>query len=243
MSLYLYGVTSSSHPLHLDELSGLGGEAPRPVVEGGLAAVVGPAPDSLRAKRRDLLAHQDVVTGLLSQGTVLPMQFGLVLDDEDAVRAELTASREHYAALLEDLDGRVELNVKVSYQEEALLRQVLAEDQELRERNERLRNTGGGSYQDRLRFGELVAAAVDAHLTRAGEHVLDVLRPLAVRVEVHQLGQGAPLSASFLVEQDAAERFTAAAQQLDGEFQERLEVRCNGPLPPYSFVQPAAAAG
>lgn len=237
MDRYLYGVTAASHPLQLDGLTGVGGHTPGTVTAAGLAAVVGAAPDDLRAKRRDLLAHQRVVTTLHQQGTVLPMRFGLVLASPDDVRALLTRSRQPYTMMLAELDGCVELNVKLGYEEEALLREVLAEHEELRERNDALRRAGGGGYLERVRFGELVTGAVRSHLGHAGERVRHTLRPLSVREFVPPAAHGTPLNASFLVRRETAGQLGEAAARLDRELGDHLQVRCHGPLPPYSFVR------
>nr|WP_277347357.1 GvpL/GvpF family gas vesicle protein [Streptomyces sp. CB01881] len=58
------------------------------------------APDGLRPKRRDLTAHQSVQERLMSDGTVLPLQFGLTAPDDDAVQAALTERRDEYLSRL-----------------------------------------------------------------------------------------------------------------------------------------------
>jgi len=71
---YIYAITAADHPLHLDDVSGIG-EPPsqlRVVSTKALSAVVSDAPQDLRAKRRDLVAHQAVLEGLLTDGAALP---------------------------------------------------------------------------------------------------------------------------------------------------------------------------
>ncbi|MEU0215540.1 GvpL/GvpF family gas vesicle protein, partial [Streptomyces sp. NPDC006265] len=45
---------------------------------------------------------------------------------------------------------------------------------------------------------------------------------------------------SFLVDRESADSFLAAVEQLRKDMP-HLEVRVNGPLPPYSFVEPGPA--
>ena len=80
MSVYVYAITGATHPLRLDGLKGVGdppGEL-RTVCTESLCAIISDAPEELRAKRRDVAAHQDVQQRLLEDGTALPMRFGLV---------------------------------------------------------------------------------------------------------------------------------------------------------------------
>ena len=128
MSTYVYGITRGSHPLPLAGLAGVGDQAqPLRVLRhgGDLAAVVSDAPANLRAKRRDLETHEGVLEGLCAAGTVLPMRFGLVAADDDAVIAELATGAPRYRELLARLDGKAELNVKAAHEEVGLLRDVL----------------------------------------------------------------------------------------------------------------------
>src|SRR3954454_14294663 len=60
----------------------------------GCCALGGDAPDVPVQVRRDaLLAHNEVLHAAMERGPVLPLRFGVILDDEDAVRQELLGSR------------------------------------------------------------------------------------------------------------------------------------------------------
>ena len=72
MATYIYAITAADHPLRLDGLTGVG-ETPsglRVVQSERHAAVVSDAPAGLRAKRRDLVAHQSVLERLMAEGQV-----------------------------------------------------------------------------------------------------------------------------------------------------------------------------
>src|ERR687883_566168 len=60
----------------------------------GLAALVSPVEgEELRATRRDLLSHSAVLERAIAAGPVLPLRFGIVLRDDDAVAQELLEPR------------------------------------------------------------------------------------------------------------------------------------------------------
>jgi len=145
MASYVYCFTRAAHPLPLDGLRGVGTEetALRAVRHESLAAVVGDAPDGLRPKRRDLVAHETVLEALCGSGAVVPMRFGTVAPDDDAVVAELARGAGRYTELLTRLDGHVERNVKGAHHEDAVLDDLLTDSPELRARNEALRAAGG----------------------------------------------------------------------------------------------------
>jgi hypothetical protein len=238
MGKYVYCFTDAEHPLPLDGLRGVGSDGPqlRAIHHQMLAAVVSDAPEGLRPKRRDLVAHETVVETLSAAGSVVPMRFGTVAPDDDAVVAELARGATRYAELLTRLAGHVERNVKGIHQEDALLADLLIDHPELRARNESLRASGGGNQTDRMAFGEQMNLAVEQRRTRDAAYVVAALRPLAM------LDRHAPpvkdcfVNVSFLVPSAAQDDFDAVVARLQTAMQGYAELRASGALPPYSFV-------
>jgi hypothetical protein len=219
------------------------GDPPRPVrvIEAnGLAAVVSDAPEGLRPKRRDLLAHQHVLAEAGAVGCVLPMRFGSVAPDDITVAGVLAERADHYKERLRSLDGMVEYNVKATHDEEAVLHVVMAENPELRALTESNRQAGGGSYEEKLRLGEMVVAAVKTREAEDAAAVQRDLESVAVAVSAGPESTGWLANVSFLVSRDSAETFLASVEQIR-ESHPHLELRVNGPLPPYSFVDPGPA--
>lgn len=242
MSTYVYGITAGSHSSLPEELAGVG-DPPRPlrtVQGGGLTAIVSDAPEGLRPKRRDLLAHQAVLSEAGASGSVLPMRFGSLAPDDAAVAQVLDERADHYRERLAALDGRVEYNVKATHNEEAVLYRVMSENPDLRALAESNRRSGGGSHEDKLRLGEMVAQAVQRlEATDAGE-VRRQLEPAAEAVSPGPDSTGWLANVSFLVPRDDSARFVEAVDEVR-ENNPHLELRVNGPLPPYSFVEPGPA--
>ncbi|WP_371749175.1 GvpL/GvpF family gas vesicle protein [Streptomyces sp. NBC_00280] len=245
MGTYVYGVTAADHPelrSFARELRGVG-DPPRSVrvlTEGALAAIVSDAPEELRPGREDLLAHQHVLEEAGTAGCVLPMPFGSVAPDDDAATSVLAERAEHYTERLEALDGNVEYKVEVSHEEEAVLHRVLAESPELRALTEANRQAGGGSYEDQVSLGEMVVAAVQAREAEDAVEVRQTLEQSAVAVSAGAEPTGRPADVSFLVARDSADAFRTATERLR-KAHPYLDVRVQGPLPPYSFVEPGPA--
>ncbi|MGK5501069.1 GvpL/GvpF family gas vesicle protein [Streptomyces sp. URMC 125] len=238
MSVYVYGMARADHPALPEKAPGVG-EPPcevRIVREGGLAAIVSDCPEDLRPKRRDLLAHQRVLTEAGAAGPVLPLRFGSLSDDEGTVRGVLADHADHYLRQLEELDGRSEYNVKAVHHEEEVLRLVLSEDDEARALAQRNRASGGGSHEDKLRLGEMLATAVREREERDAHLIESTLAPLAKRCVPGPDGSGWLANLSFLLDHDASEEFTAAVAELV-RGNPHLDIRATGPLPPYSFVE------
>jgi hypothetical protein len=236
--VYVYAITTASHPLRLDGLKGVGeGSSEMRVVRSdSLCAVVSDTPEDLSVGRRDVQAHHEVQERLWADGTTLPLGFGFVAQDEDAVRAVLEARAEEFSLRIDELTGRVEFNLKGVQDEDALMRAILEENERARELNEATREAGG-TYDDRLALGELVAQEVQSREEALAEEVLAELRPLALSEQIAPPSQQYFVSASFLVDEERTKEFAQAGQELAERYGEQgAEVRLLGPLPPYSFA-------
>ncbi|WP_225636954.1 GvpL/GvpF family gas vesicle protein [Streptomyces solaniscabiei] len=242
MSTYVYGITAGSHPSLPEGLTGVGNPPSevRVLHEGDLAAIVSDAPEDLRPKRRELLAHQNVLSEAGAEGCVLPMRFGSVAPDDSAVTGVLAERAEHYQERLRALDDRVEYNIKANHVEEAVLHHVMAANPEIRALAESNRKSGGGSYESKIQLGEMVAAAVKDKEGEDAAALERALEPAADAVSVGPESTGWLANVSFLVKRETAEEFLAAVERARREMP-HLEVRVNGPLPPYSFVEPGPA--
>ncbi|MFJ8822915.1 GvpL/GvpF family gas vesicle protein [Streptomyces sp. NPDC102467] len=242
-STYIYGIASADHPSLPTGMEGIGDPARkvRLVEEGALTAIVSDAPDDLRPKRRDLLAHQNVLSESGGGGAVLPMRFGSIAPDDDAVAMVLAERAEHYHERLRALEGKVEYNVKAQHDEAAVLHRVMAENAEIRTLTEANRQAGGGSHEERLRLGEMVVAAVQGREAQDAVALQRLLEPSADAVSTGPESTGWLANLSFLVDTKAVEHFLAAVETVRSDYA-HLELRVNGPLPPYSFVEPGPSA-
>ncbi|MEU6242250.1 GvpL/GvpF family gas vesicle protein [Streptomyces sp. NPDC047024] len=237
MAVYIYSVTGKQHPLRLDGLRGVGEDPSglRAVSAGALCAVVSDAPDNLRPKRRDIGAHQEVQERLMADGTVLPLRFGLVAEDDDAVRAALEERADEYTERLRALEGCSEYHLKATQDEDSLLRLILEESSAARELNDAIR-AGTADVGAPVRLGELVAREVQARQEALAIGVVEALRPFARDVDSTQPTGEDFLSVSFLVPEDQEEAFLTTELSVAHQLGDDLDLRLHGPLPPYSFV-------
>src|SRR2546421_180113 len=127
-ALYCYGVVSADAAAS-QAGTGLGGASVEPVRFRELAALTSPVPPGqVRAKRADLLRHFDVLGTAFEHGTVVPLRFGIVFDDEAALARDfLEPRRDELLGLLRKLRDRVELRVTAYYREDAILAELAAE--------------------------------------------------------------------------------------------------------------------
>jgi hypothetical protein len=234
-ALYCYGVVSARDAL--PQRRGVGEARVEQVVHGELAALTSRAPASVRARRRDLLAHMDVLAAAFEAGPVLPLRFGTVFESEQALVGDFLAPRaRELARMLREVDGQVELRVTAHYREDALLAEIVRENGRVATLRDATR--GGADHPALVELGELVAAEVQARTARDSRSLLERLRKHALRYDVaeepieYQL-----LRASFLVDGNRLAAFEAELERFSTEQAGRVDVKLVGPLPPHSFVE------
>ena len=244
---YVYGVVPAGVALP-PGARGIGAPAAEVslVRHGRLAALVSGVP-AARAARRDLLAHSRLLDGVAATTPVLPVRFGTVLPGERAVAGELLAPRhDQLAAALAALDGCAQFTVKARYVEEAVLREVLAEEPEVARWREVLRDQpGGGTYYQRIQLGELVAAAVARRREADAATLVGRLARHATAVAHHPPADGGTgiADAAFLVERGAWPALEQEAEGIARRWDGRARLRLLGPLAPYDFAGALDGAG
>lgn len=236
---YVYGVMDPS--LSAPDIAGIGGGKLRTIESEGLAALVSDLPgEELVVDREGLSTHARVLEEAIQGGTVLPMRFGVAMEDDQAVRDHLLDR--HHDELrdqLEQLDGKVELRLRAIYEEAPLMREIVAEDREVASLRESLKGApDDATYYGRIRLGELVAAAVERKREVDSGEILNKLEPLALATELAEPShERFVLGASFLVERDRMPEFDAAVEDVGRQEHDRMRLKYTGPLPPHSFVK------
>ncbi|MGW8885880.1 GvpL/GvpF family gas vesicle protein [Streptomyces sp. NPDC055749] len=236
--VYVYAILRAGTALPKGT-SGVGSPpaAVRTARQGVLDAVISDAPPQLRARRRDLLAHQELLMRLTVEGPVLPMRFGMVAPDEETVLEHLAAAESEHSATLDQLAGRIEINVKALPAQNALPA-LVAEEKNVRQLRDAARRHPG--YEASLRLGEAIAAALTRRAAVAGQRILRELTPRARAVAAGPQVSGCALNMSFLVDHGDADSFLTRARNFAEANREHVELRLAGPLPCYSFVSSEA---
>ena len=242
--VYVYGVLAAADAASLTT-TGVEGSPVRAVQSGDIAALVSDVAGGALAAAREVRAHWRVLEAVSAQTTVLPVRFGTVMEDDDAVCEQLLApGAERLTALLQELDGRVQLTVRGTYAEDALLRDVVAGSPAIATLRERVRGVSEqAGYYERIRLGEMVAGEVQRRREADTAHALERLSPLAVAArEEPSGGPDAAFHFAFLVERERIDAFSGAVGDLMEELGDRVAVRYVGPLAPYSFADAELSA-
>lgn len=245
--LYVYGIVPAGATLD-DEQLGVGDPAGQVTIirSGDLGALASEvSPQWALGSPRDLTVHKQILDRSASQVPVLPLRFGSVVDDADMAKDLLAANHDLFAEALADLHGRVQYVVKGRYQEEAILREVLAESREAARLRERLRvGDGERSGRARLRLGEIIGRAIEAKREHDTGMLASRLAPhcdaSVVRAPQHERDA---VHIAVLVRTSEFPALQETVGEQAARWRDRVDLRLLGPMAAYDFVATSAAGG
>jgi hypothetical protein len=237
--LFVYAVVRAERDLP-DDLAGVDGSALALVPYGDLGAVVGRvALDRPPGRRADLAAYAAVMEALLPGGAVAPLAFGCLMPDDHTVVTELLAPREgELTALLGQLEGRVQYNVRASYVEDAVLAEIVRTDPEIQQLRDRTRGLPeDAAVGDRVRLGQLVSQTWERLARLDADHLLAQMAPMVTASAVRrEPGPAGALDAALLVDTARSQELEDLLELLAREADGRMQLSLVGPLAPYDFV-------
>lgn len=240
---YIYGIIPAGTriPEGLDPVPGAGAEGGLGLVtHGRIAAVVSDVPvDRALGTRKDLMAHEAVLNAIAAETTVLPMRFGAVVTDDDAVADELLAPHQDYfVRAIEEMTGHTEFRLRGDYEQDVVLGEIIDADPEIA----RLREAVAGvdedaAYYDRIKLGEAISHALDRLRADDAQAAVDALAPFAVATEVKTAGgENGAVHLAFLIRSDHRSDFERAVDDLGDAWSGRIDLRLIGPTAAFDFL-------
>ena len=237
---YLYGVIH--HDTTLPSLPpGVHGREVGLIVEGELAAVVSDIDDGAPlGRRRDLSAHHEVLRCLALTIDVAPMQFGIVLPDQETVRHDLFGTRpELLRDALDRVAGNVQMSARATYDETLILQEIVSTNPHVARLRERTRDLPPGQpHPDLIRLGELVTRDLEARRLADGGVLLDRLSPHVVLYRERTAGDPhLVLDVALLVERSRVGELEAELESLAETLFPRIRLRLTQPTAAFDFVE------
>jgi len=243
LGCYIYGIVGADLVVPPD-LRGIGDQVVGVAPYGDVAAVISLVDsEEARAGRADLLAHGRVLDTLAGLGPVIPVRFGSVLQNRDAVTSELLEpDHERFQVMLQELTGRVQFTLRARYDEQQVLSEVVAENAEIARLRALTREQPDEStYGARVRLGELVSRALEVKSTEDGRTLLAELDRHVTALNVREsAGIDRLLDVAVLVEEARRAEFERAVEGLAETFAGRARLKLIGPTAPYDFVDAEA---
>lgn len=187
---------------------------------------------------RLLLDHQRVIEKIMDLGcSVIPMRLGTVVLDEAEVKNILGKGYSLIKEISQRVENKVEIDVVAVLGDFSLVLNEISQEKEIREFKERLlANPKGITNEDQMLVGIMVKKALDGKRENYALRIQNALTAVSEDFRVHGLMDDKMVANfAFLIDKTKRVDFDKRIEDLNKEFEEKLNFRSVGPLPPYSF--------
>lgn len=193
----------------------------------------------IRPERRHFAAHQSVIVKLLQDGALLPMSFGIISSSSKAVRDILSRNRKAILEQLQQVAGKVEMGLRVSWDVPNIFEYLVNTHLELRAARDRLLGTNREPTQDeKIEIGRLVESILIADRDRHYERVEQVLAPRCADMKRNRCrDEREVMNLACLVRRDFLKEFEAGVFEAARFFDDNFAFDYNGPWAPHHFVE------
>ena len=236
---YIYGIVEEPQ-LRRFSFPGVGDADVYTINHQRIAAIVSDTEFSeIDPTRKNVHAHTVVQDELLKEYTLLPMGFGMIATSEEEVQRLLENNYQGLISELNRLAGRIEVELKVFWEQEAIIKELQGENQELSRLKAKINAASSPIEAQNLlaMAGKLVENIVRDWKTRYAEMVYATLNELSYEAKVNNpVGIKNLLNASFLIDKSRESEFKEQVYTLDSKFQGKVNFKYVGPMPPYNFV-------
>jgi len=238
-NIYIYGILEESGLKNFDVI-GVGKNKVYTINHQDLAAVVSNIKGmEIDPTRKNLLAHTQVQELLLKEYTLIPMSFGVITQSTETITKMLEENYLNFKQELKRLSEKIEIELKVYWNKEAIKEEMQSDHKYKQISNKIAKASCQEVKQDLLiEIGQMVEALVLKWKNEIGKDVYDNLASLAVDACTNKSNEITNiLNASFLVSKSVENEFRDKVYSLDAKYQNKVDIKYIGPLPPYNFLQ------
>jgi hypothetical protein len=186
---------------------------------------------------RLLVSHQQLIEKVMTRHTIIPMRLGTFAQDDKEVREILVCGYRTIKDIFARTKDSMEIDIVATLNDfDSFLQEVSAEGEIKTLKQSLLSKAGGVTADDQMRVGVLVKRHLDKRRNDYADQIQTALSKVSDDFKAHDLmDDKMVLNTAFLIDRNKQEHFERAVEGINNEFQEKLNFRCIGPLPPYSF--------
>lgn len=235
---YLYAVVPANEPWECP-VRGIDDRPVHRIVANGLAVVVSSVTRRrMRPERRHLAASQAVQMALLRAGDMLPIAFGTVAADRDAIARLLERRHEEFATQLRRVAGKVEMGLRLRLDAPDVVRHIAAAHPPLAAMCERhFGSSRRPSYEELIEIGRDVEAAVNNYRTVRAQRLTELMSPCCAEIVTLPVrGERELANMACLVPKSGQDLFESGIAAAASQFGDEFMIDYSGPWAPYNFT-------
>ncbi|HKI48612.1 MAG TPA: GvpL/GvpF family gas vesicle protein [Desulfobacteria bacterium] len=186
---------------------------------------------------RNLTVYQSVIEQVMTAQSVIPVKFGTFIERDEGVIRILKRGKDEIAQCLKEMENKIELDVVVLWPDINVVLAEIAQTDEIKALKEKAsEQPEKDALEMRIRAGKRVKALLDHKRESIQSVIIPSLLSMAEKHCLHDLMDDSMImNAAFLIDREDAARLEGVVAGLDRHYEDTLNFRMIGPLPPYSF--------
>ncbi len=186
---------------------------------------------------RNLAVYQSVIEKVMTEQSVIPVKFGTFIERDEAVIRILERGKEQIAQCLKEMENKIELDVVVLWPDITVVLAEIGQTDEIKALKEKAaEHPEKDVLEIRIQAGKMVKTLLDHKRESIQSVIMPPLLNMAEKHCLHNLmDDSMVVNAAFLIDRENAARLEGVVAGLDRHYENTLNFRIIGPLPPYSF--------
>lgn len=187
---------------------------------------------------RQLIKHQKIIEGIMSSGkTIIPMKLGTIVSDKSEVLYVLSKGYSLIKDVFKKISNKIEFDLVATWSDFNSILKELGEEKKIKEFKEKLlANPKCVTIDNQMKIGAMISDGLVKKREECSQKIKDYLSDCYVDLKIHELLDGGMIiNCAFLIEKLKQKDFDTKVEQLNAIFSDKVNFRCVGPLPSYSF--------
>lgn len=186
---------------------------------------------------RHLVSYQSVLEKAMADLPVIPLRFGTLVGSVEAVACILENGYEQVDQYLKEMIDKIEIDVTAVWRDMSIAMKDIGENEEILALKKTCDGmSAGDDVTARVAVGKAVKSVLDRKKETMAQKIRDGLLPLSERhLLLDVLDDAMILNLAVLINRSAYHRFEGRVVDLDREFEDTVDFKLLGPLPPHGF--------
>ena len=170
--------------------------------------------------RKNLDPHHKVIREVMKTATIVPMAFGHVAKNEQVITKALRRNRDGIRAQLDQVDGKVEMGVKVKWDVDNIFEYFVGVDPELQAyRDQIFGRSSAPSQSEKIELGRMFEERLNQEREERTDRVAQLFRTCCSDVKVNSpKTEKMVMDLSFLVDRGCLATFEERVYQVAATF-------------------------
>jgi hypothetical protein len=184
-----------------------------------------------------LVWHQEVIEKIMDlKYTIIPVRLGTFAVDETEVKNILSKGYSLIKDVMEKTRDKIETDVVATWTDFNSTLKEIGEEEEIKKLKEKFLNNPAITVDDQMKIGVMIKKALDKKRENYALKIQTFLSNYCTSCKIHALmDDKMVINEAFLINKLEQKDFDRKIEEINTELGDKLNFRCIGPLPSYSF--------